>query len=76
MEMSVQRTTCNVMVDHLQSRDTPWRQCASHVKVRGTSSKMDVYVLTFMTLTLSGLAFSVIGLARGGVRGLDAKDQG
>ena len=30
------------MVDHLQSRVTPWRQYASHVKVRGTSLKMDV----------------------------------
>ena len=39
----IKETTCNVMVDHLQSRVTPWRQYASHVKVRGTSSKMDVY---------------------------------
>ena len=31
------------MVDHLQSRVTPWRQYASHVEVRGTSSKMDVF---------------------------------
>ena len=30
------------MVDHLQSRVTPWRQYASYVKVRGTLSKMDV----------------------------------
>ena len=30
------------MVDHLQSRVTPWRQYASHVKARGTSSKLDV----------------------------------
>ena len=30
------------MVDHLQSRVTPWRQYASHVKVRGTLSKMGV----------------------------------
>ena len=30
------------MVDHLQSRVTPWRQYASHVKVGGTLSKMDV----------------------------------
>ena len=30
------------MVDHLQSRVTPWHQYASHVKVRGTLSKMDV----------------------------------
>ena len=30
------------MVDHLQSRVTPWRQYASHVNVRGTLSKMDV----------------------------------
>ena len=32
------------MVDHLQSRVTPWRQYASHVKVRGTLSKMDVII--------------------------------
>ena len=31
------------MVDHLQSRVKPWRQYASHVKVRGTLSKMDVH---------------------------------
>ena len=30
------------MVDHLQSRVIPWRQYASHVKGRGTLSKMDV----------------------------------
>ena len=30
------------MVGHLQLRVTPWRQYASHVKVRGTLSKMDV----------------------------------
>ena len=30
------------MVDHLQSRVTPWRQYTSHVKVRGTLSKMEV----------------------------------
>ena len=30
------------MVDHLQSRVTPWRQYAIHVKVRGTLLKMDV----------------------------------
>ena len=30
------------MVDHLQSHGTPWRQCANHVKVRGTLSKMVV----------------------------------
>ena len=30
------------MVDHLQSRVTPWCQYASHVKVRGTSSKIVV----------------------------------
>ena len=33
-------TACNVMVDHLQSRSLPWRQCASHVKVRGALSKI------------------------------------
>ena len=31
------------MVDHLQSRVTPWRQYESHVKVRDTLSKMDVH---------------------------------
>ena len=40
----IKEATCNVMVDHLQSRVTPWRQYASHVKVRGTLSKMDVHV--------------------------------
>ena len=30
------------MVDHLPSHVTPWRQYTSHVKVRGTLSKMDV----------------------------------
>ena len=30
------------MVDHLQSRVTPWHQYASHVKARGTLLKMDV----------------------------------
>ena len=29
------------MRDHLQSRGTPWRHCANHVKVCGTVSKMD-----------------------------------
>ena len=43
------------MVDHLQSRGTPCRLCASHVKVHGTLSKMDVYLL----LTLSYLGFSI-----------------
>ena len=38
----VKETTCNVMVDHLQSRGTPRRQCTNHMKVRGTLSKMDV----------------------------------
>ena len=40
----IKETTCNVMVDHLQSRVTPWRQYARHVKVRGISSKMDVHI--------------------------------
>ena len=35
-------TTRNVMVDHLQSHVTPWRQYTSQLKVRGTLSKMDV----------------------------------
>ena len=38
----IKEATCNVMVDHLQSRATPWRQYASHVKVRGTLSKLYV----------------------------------
>ena len=41
----IKETTCNVMVDHLQSRVMPWGQYASHVKVRGTSSKMDAPLL-------------------------------
>ena len=43
--------------NHLQSRGTPWRQCASHVKVRGTSSKMDVKALT----VFSSPTFPVMG---------------
>ena len=43
MDHLINKTTCNVMVDHLQSRVMPWRQYASHVKVRGTLSKMDVW---------------------------------
>ena len=39
----IKETTCNIMVDHLQSRVTPWRQYTNHVKVRGTLSKMDVF---------------------------------
>ena len=35
------------MVDHLQSRVMPWPQYASHVKVCGTSSKMDVFSILF-----------------------------
>ena len=42
LDRLVKEATCNVMVDHLQSRVTPWGQYASHVKVRGTLSKMDV----------------------------------
>ena len=41
----IKENTCNVMVDHLQSRVTLWRQYASHVKVRDTSSKIDVPLL-------------------------------
>ena len=44
----IKETTCNVMVDHLQSRVTPWHQYASHVKVRGTSLKMDVTFYSFL----------------------------
>ena len=43
LDRLIKEATCNVMVDHLQSRVTPWRQYASHVKVRRTLSKMDVY---------------------------------
>ena len=43
----IKETICNVMVDHLQSRVTPWRQYASHVKVRGILSKMDVFSRRF-----------------------------
>ena len=42
LDCLIKEAICNVMVDHLQSRVTPWRQYASHVKVRGTLSKMDV----------------------------------
>ena len=42
LDCLIKEATCNVMVDHLQSRVTPWRQYSSHVKVRGTLSKMDV----------------------------------
>ena len=38
----IKETTCNIMIDQLQSRGTPWRQCVRHVKVRGILSKMDV----------------------------------
>ena len=41
LDRLIKEATCNVMVDHLQSRVTPWRQYASHVKVRGTLSKME-----------------------------------
>ena len=41
----IKETTCNVMVNHLQSHVTRWSQYASHVKVRGTSSKIDVPIL-------------------------------
>ena len=36
----IKEATCNVIVDHLQSCVTPWRQYASHVKVRGTSESL------------------------------------
>ena len=41
------------MVDHLQSRVTLWRQYASHVKVRGTLSKMDVVASQGLTKHLT-----------------------
>ena len=40
------------MVDHLQSRVTPWRQYAIHVKVRGTLSKMDVSYTSCTSLVI------------------------
>ena len=40
----IKETTCNVMVDHLQSRGTPWCQCLSHVNVHGNLSKMNASV--------------------------------
>ena len=43
LDRFIKEATCNVMVDHLQSRVTPWRQYASHVNVRSTLSKMDVH---------------------------------
>ena len=42
LDRLIKETTCNGMDDHLQSRVTPCRQYASHVKVRGTLSKMDL----------------------------------
>ena len=44
LDRLIKEATCNVIVDHLQSRVTPWRRYASHVKVRGTLSKMDVTI--------------------------------
>ena len=50
LDRLINKATCNVMVDHLQSLVTPWRQYASHVKVRGTLWKKDV--LSFWPVTL------------------------
>ena len=36
------RDNKKVMVDHLQSRGTPWCHCTNHVEVLHTLSKMDV----------------------------------
>ena len=47
LDSLLKETTCKVTVDHLQSRSTLWHQCANHVKVHGTLSKMDVAVIYF-----------------------------
>ena len=49
LDRLIKEATCNVMVDHLQSRVTPWRQYASHVKVHGTLLKMDVFLCILST---------------------------
>ena len=46
----IKETTCNVMIDHLQSRVPPWRQYVRHVKVRGTFPKMDVSLDVLMNV--------------------------
>ena len=46
------------MVDHLQSRPMPWPQYTSHVKVRGTSSKMDVQGRTGRAFSSNSVVFS------------------
>ena len=43
------RKNIKVVLDHLQSRGTPWRHCTNHVKARGTLSKMDVAEQYFKT---------------------------
>ena len=50
------------MVDHLQSRVTPQRQYASHVKVRGTLSKIDVLMkkVRVNLINLESLLLSVL----------------
>ena len=58
LDRLIKETTCNVMVDHLESRVTPWRQYASHVKVRGTLLKIDVCQLNFRLSDSSSDKFS------------------
>ena len=40
------RSKKEVMVDHLQSRDMPWRYCLNHVKVCGTLLKLQSFGLS------------------------------
>ena len=51
LDRLIKEATCNVMVDHLQSRVTPWRQYVSYVKVRETLSKMDVGKASLFTFS-------------------------
>ena len=55
LDVLVKETTSNVMVDDLQSRGAPWRQCTSQVKVRGTLSKMDVRASTIIAGSYCGI---------------------
>ena len=50
----MKEATCNVMVDHLQSRVTPWRQYGRQVKVRGTLSKMNVLANSLRVVPAKG----------------------
>ena len=51
---SNQRNHLQCHGDHLQSSLTPWRKYASHVKVRGISSKMDLNINSSQVRTLHG----------------------